>query len=82
MKKLFLSLFITIPLLSLNAQEIGELAEDEPQKIFPDNSLGMDIMFSEGGIGMGFFYRRQLNQKITVFTDLSISEAKRISVAS
>ena len=76
MKKLFLSLFITIPLLSLNAQEIGELAEDEPQKIFPDNSLGMDIMFSEGGIGMGFFYRRQLSQKITVFTDLSISEAK------
>jgi hypothetical protein len=64
MKKLFLSLFILIPLLSLNAQEIGELAEEEPQKVFPDNSLGLDIMFSEGGIGMGFFYRRQLNQNM------------------
>ena len=76
MKKLFLSLFILIPLLSLNAQEIGELAEEEAQKVFPDNSLGLDIMFSEGGIGMGFFYRRQLNQKLTVFTDFSFSEAK------
>ena len=76
MKKLFLSLFILIPLLGLNAQEIGELAKEEPAKIFPNNSLGLDIMFSEGGIGMGFFYRRQLNQKLTVFTDFSISEAK------
>lgn len=76
MKKLYLSLFILIPLLSLNAQEIGELAEEEPPKVFPDNSLGLDIMFSEGGIGMGFFYRRQLNQKLTAFTDFSISEAK------
>ena len=76
MKKLFVSLFIIIPLLSLNAQEIGELAEEETLKVFPDNSFGLDIMFSEGGIGMGLFYRRQLNQKLTVFTDFSISEAK------
>lgn len=76
MKKLFLSLFILIPLLSLNAQEIGELAEEQEPKVFPNNSLGLDIMFSEGGIGMGFFYRRQLNQKLTVFSDFSISEAK------
>ena len=76
MKKLFLSLFLIIPLLSLNAQEIGELAEEETLKVFPDNSFGLDIMFSEGGIGMGLFYRRQLNQKLTVFADFSISEAK------
>lgn len=76
MKKLFLFLFLIIPLLSLNAQEIGELAEEETLKVFPDNSFGLDIMFSEGGIGMGLFYRRQLNQKLTVFADFSISEAK------
>lgn len=76
MKKLILAFFILVPLLSLNAQEIGELAEEEPPKIFPDNSFGLDIMFSEGGIGMGLFYRRQLNQKVTVFSDISISEAK------
>ncbi len=76
MKKLFLSLFLIIPLLCLNAQEIGELAEEETLKVFPDNSFGLDIMFSEGGIGMGLFYRRQLNQKLTVFADFSISEAK------
>lgn len=76
MKKIFLLLYIIIPLLSLNAQEIGELAEEEESKVFPNNSLGLDIMFSEGGIGLGFFYRRQLSQKITVFTDFSVSEAK------
>lgn len=76
MKKLILTLFLLIPALSLTAQELGELAEEEELKVFPNNSLGLDIMFSEGGIGMGFFYRRQLNQKFTVFTDFSISEAK------
>jgi hypothetical protein len=76
MKKSFITLLMLIPLIGLNAQEIGELADEEPPKIFPNNSLGLDIMFSEGGIGFGFFYRRQLNQKLTAFTDLSISEAK------
>jgi hypothetical protein len=76
MKKIFLFLLIVIPLLCLNAQEIGELAEEEPPKVFPNNSFGLDIMFSEGGIGVGLFYRRQLSQKLTVFTDFSVSEAK------
>ncbi len=76
MKKLFLSLCIAIPMFSLNAQGIGELAEEVDSKVFPNNSFGLDIMFSEGGIGMGLFYRRQLSQKLTVFTDFSISEAK------
>ncbi len=76
MKKLFLSVFIFLPFFVMNAQEVGELAEEEPPKIFPNNSLGLDIMFSEGGIGMGFFYRRQLDQKLTGFADFSISEAK------
>lgn len=76
MKKLLLSLCIAIPMFSLNAQGIGELAEEVEPKVFPDNSFGLDIMFSEGGIGMGLFYRRQLSQKLTVFSDFSISEAK------
>ena len=76
MKKPLLLMFIITSFLSLNAQEIGELAEEEVSKTFPNNSLGVDIMFSEGGIGLGLFYRRQLTQKLTVFSDLSISEAK------
>lgn len=76
MKKLLIILLLLLPVLTANAQEIGELAEEEEPKNFPNNSLGLDIMFSEGGIGLGFFYRRQLNQKLTFFSDLSISEAK------
>ena len=33
-------------------------------------------MFSEGGFGLGGFYRRQFSDKVTGFVDLSISEAK------
>lgn len=65
-----------MPFFYIQPQGIGQLAEEEEPRIFPDNSLGLDIMFSEGGIGAGFFYRRQLNQKITLFSDLSFSEAK------
>lgn len=63
-------------MIDTTAQEIGELTEEETSKVFPNNSLGVDIMFSEGGMGVGVFYRRQLNQKLTVFADLSMSEAK------
>lgn len=76
MKKLIFSLCLFIPFFSLQAQEIGEIAEEPELKVFPKNSLGLDIMFSEGGIGLGVFYRRQLNQKLTLFSDLSVSETK------
>jgi hypothetical protein len=36
----------------------------------------MDIMFSEGGFGLGTFYRKTVTEEITIFTDFSISEAK------
>lgn len=76
MKKLLLAAIILIPLLNVNAQEIGELAPDKKPEVFPNNALGLDIMFSEGGFGLGGFYRRQFSEKITGFTDISISEAK------
>ncbi|NWF91063.1 MAG: outer membrane beta-barrel protein [Ignavibacteriaceae bacterium] len=76
MKKLLLFICFAIPLMEVNSQEIGEFAEPEESKVFPNNSLGFDIMFSEGGIGLGVFYRRQLSQKFTIFSDFSFSEAK------
>jgi hypothetical protein len=76
MKKLLLTAIIIIPLLNVNAQEIGELAPDKKPEVFPNNTLGLDVMFSEGGFGLGGFYRRQLSQELTAFTDISISEAK------
>ncbi len=76
MKMLFFAAIIIIPLLNVNAQEIGELAPDKKPEVFPNNALGLDIIFSEGGFGFGGFYRRQLSQKITAFGDFSFSEAK------
>lgn len=76
MKKLLFAAIIIIPLLNVNAQEIGELAPDKKPEIFPKNTLGLDVMFSEGGFGLGGFYRRQFSEKITGFTDISVSEAK------
>lgn len=60
----------------LHAQSIGELAPEKPPVVFPDNSWGVDLMFGEGGFGVGTFYRRQVNSDFTFFTDFSISEAK------
>lgn len=61
---------------TLKAQEIGELAPEKEPLVFPKHAYGMDIMFSEGGFGLGGFIRNQLSSKLTMFTDLSISEAK------
>ncbi len=76
MKKLLFAAIIIIPLLNVNAQEIGELAPEKAPEVFPDNALGLDVMFSEGGFGLGGFYRRQFSDKVTGFVDLSLSEAK------
>lgn len=76
MKTLIFLSILLITSFNVNAQGIGELAPEKPLEIFPSNSFGLDIMFSEGGFGFGTFYRRQLSQKFTAFADFSISESK------
>ncbi len=76
MKKLIVLLILVIPLLNTNAQGIGKLAPERPPEEFPDNAFGFDVIFSEGGIGFGTFYRHSLSTKLTFFTDLSMSESK------
>lgn len=76
MKKLFLTAILLIPSLIVNAQGIGELAPEKEAEVFPDNVLGLDIMFSDGGFGFGGFYRRQFSNTVTGFVDISMSEAK------
>jgi hypothetical protein len=76
MKKLLVAVILLIPSLIVNAQGIGELAPEKEPMVFPDNILGLDIMFSDGGFGFGGFYRRQLSNTVTGFVDISMSEAK------
>jgi hypothetical protein len=73
---LVVTAIIIITTVNVNAQRIGELAPDKEAEIFPNNAFGVDILFSEGGFGLGTFYRRQLSQTLSLFTDFSISEAK------
>ena len=76
MKKLIVLLILLIPFLNTNAQSIGKLAPEKPPEVFPNNALGLDVIFSEGGIGFGGFYRYSLSNELTFFTDLSMSESK------
>jgi hypothetical protein len=76
MKYLIIAAILIIPFLKIDAQGIGELAPDKSPIIFPKNAFGMDLIFSEGGFGLGTFYRRSVTDKVTLFTDFSISEAK------
>ncbi len=76
MKTILLTVILLIPFLNVNAQRIGKLAPPKPPEQFPNNAWGIDVMFSEGGFGLGTFYRRQLSNIITGFVDFSISEAQ------
>jgi len=75
LKRIFLILFF-IPILFVNAQGIGKLAKMEPSIEFPANSWGADLMFSDGGFGVGTFFIRHITGKIKGFIDLSFSEQK------
>ena len=74
--KIFFILLLLVPAGFISAQKIGELAPEKPPEIFPPNIWGMDIMFGEGGFGVGTFYRRSFSLTTTGFVDISISEAK------
>ncbi len=76
MKSLLLTAILLIPLLNVNAQGIGELAPPKPPIKFPANAWGVDVMFSDGGFGLGTFYRRHFSGLITGFADVSMSEAQ------
>ena len=76
MKYLIIAAILIIPNFITNAQGIGELAPDKSPIVFPKNAFGMDLIFSEGGFGVGAFYRRSVSDKVTLFSDFSISEAK------
>lgn len=75
MKKL-IAILLFLPIGFTFAQRIGELAPPKPPEIFPDNSWGVDLMFGEGGFGLGTFYRRTFSLNLSGFIDLSISETK------
>jgi hypothetical protein len=75
MKSLLLAI-ILIPFVFSNAQQLGEIAKEKPPLVFPPRSFGVDIMFGEGGFGLGGFYHYNLTQSLTAFTDISMSEAK------
>lgn len=75
MKKLFL-LFMLIPLIFLKAQKLGELAPDTNRIQFPTNSWGVNLMFGEGGFGLGSFLKKELSKNFYGFIDFSISESK------
>lgn len=76
MKKYLLLAILIFPLHFLTGQNIGELAPDREPITFPSNAYGLDLLFGEGGFGLGGFYRNNLNSILTLFTDMSISEAK------
>jgi len=76
MKTLLFVVILLIPVININPQGIGEIAPEKEPVDFPDNVFGMDIMFSEGGFGLGTFYRREISDKFTLFADISLSEAK------
>ncbi|KUG26171.1 hypothetical protein ASZ90_004004 [hydrocarbon metagenome] len=58
------------------AQSIGKLAPEAPDIDFPPNSWGVDLMFGEGGFGIGTFFRKEFSTDLTGFVDLSFSESK------
>jgi len=73
-----ISLLAIILLLSGNiySQRIGKTIVEKPNEDFPNNSYGLDLLFGEGGFGLGTFYRYSFSDSFTGFVDFSISESK------
>ena len=53
-----------------------QLKPDEPIPIPHPNSWGIDLLVSNGGFGLGTFYRREYSDDFSGFMDFSVSETK------
>lgn len=81
-----LNLLIILPALALAAS--GLTGQTLPVIPSPDtipatatgsmrpHALGLDLLVSNGGFGLGTFYRREFSDDFSVFLDLSVSEVK------
>ena len=69
-------LLVLIPMLLTFPQGIGKLAPEKPPEQFPPHAWGVDLMFGEGGFGLGTFLRTKVGTNLTGFVDLSFSESK------
>ncbi len=74
--KVLMIFLLLMPFGFTSAQKIGDLAPEKPPEVFPPNSWGVDLMFGEGGFGLGTFYRKAFSQDLSGFVDFSISELK------
>lgn len=56
---------------------LGALREETgPAYVSPTNAWGVDLFVSNGGFGLGSFYRHTYNEDRSGYIDLSFSEAK------
>lgn len=69
-------ILLLLPLTLIDAQRIGELAPPKPPEVFPSNSWGVDVMWGEGGLGVGTFFRKNFTPTLIGFVDFSVSESK------
>jgi len=58
------------------AQTVTGQQDTSLQVAAEKNAWGLDVMASEGGFGLGLFYRREISPDLSWFTTFSISEAK------
>ncbi|MCA0388916.1 MAG: hypothetical protein LCH52_10520 [Bacteroidetes bacterium] len=71
-----IALILLLSPIFLFSQKLGDVAPVEKPQPFPPNTLGLDLMIGEAGFGLGGFYRKDLSEELTWFTDFSISEVK------
>lgn len=86
---LFITFLTTCVFLQADAQQFPSKPEPDSMSILggmrippaspdfsPLNSWGLDLLISNGGFGLGLFYRHEYSRDLSGFIDFSISEAK------
>jgi hypothetical protein len=89
MKNLLVAVFLIIAAVAVTAslsyaqQNDSSMVFGNPQNPLitadtssPTHSYGLDVLFSNNGFGLGFFYRKEYSRTLQGFASLAISEAK------
>lgn len=78
MNRILFTIFIIISV-NIYAQNIGKIQDEyfeAPKEIQLKNGLGLDLLFSDGGFGLGCIYKRVLPNSFALTLDVSMSETK------
>ncbi len=76
-KTIFNIVFVMVFLFTVSfSQRIGKTVPDSSKIDFPPTTMGFNLIFSDGGFGVGYIFEREISNETKIIFNVKIAEEK------